>query len=221
MNRLRLPIHRAQYNEAGFTIIESLVAIIVVAILLTAIAPAIVLSVGNRVQSKRMEAAIQASRTYIDGVTTGAIPSPTQTVQNTNANNTKLLNSIPAPTSINGMYCFNRDKTPGCQVNSPTDLVVQSFRTTNVNVTSYMMGVRVYRADAFRDSTPLKTNGGPDNQQGVRVTQSAVNGGLGDRKAPLVEMTTEIYPSASQPSFNDFCARLQNTVGTNNGSQCN
>jgi prepilin-type N-terminal cleavage/methylation domain-containing protein len=45
---------RVQFND-GFTIIESLVAIVIVGILMTAIAPVIILSVGNRVQARRVE----------------------------------------------------------------------------------------------------------------------------------------------------------------------
>jgi prepilin-type N-terminal cleavage/methylation domain-containing protein len=209
---LRIQNKQIQINSSqeGFTIIESLVAIIVVGILLSAISPAIVLAFGNRVQ---------ASRSYIDGVTTGAIAAPPQVAT---ASTTSLLGSTPPLTSINNVsYCMNRDNTLGCQATSPNDLVIQSFRTNNPNLTSYTMGVRVYRADAFKDTTPLKTNGSP---VGGKVTQNSVNGGLGDRKAPLVELVTEIYPSTSntQPSFSDFCARLRtsNPTPTNN-STCN
>lgn len=215
----------SNYNQAGFTIIESLVAIIVVGILLTAIAPAMLISVGNRVQAKRVEAAVQSAKSYIEGVRTGAIPRPTTLVNNVGNSNTKLLNSVPVPTqdSIPNLRCVNRDETAGCQNTSGQDFYIQAFRTENSNpnltINSYVMGVRVYRADAFNpsDPTPLKRN--EPNAQ--RVTQNTVSGGIGDRKAPLVEMTTEIYPSGSQPSFSDFCTRLDNSVGANNGSQCN
>ncbi|MHC5830792.1 MAG: prepilin-type N-terminal cleavage/methylation domain-containing protein, partial [Nostoc sp.] len=67
-------------DESGFTIIESLVAIIVVAILLAAIAPTIVIATATRVQSKRVELATQAVRTFIDGVKTGAVTTPATTI---------------------------------------------------------------------------------------------------------------------------------------------
>ncbi|MHC5822941.1 MAG: prepilin-type N-terminal cleavage/methylation domain-containing protein, partial [Nostoc sp.] len=63
-------------GESGFTIIESLVALLVVAILLTAIAPVIVLATATRVQSRRVELATQAAKTFIDGIRTGAITAP-------------------------------------------------------------------------------------------------------------------------------------------------
>ncbi|WP_066425610.1 hormogonium polysaccharide secretion pseudopilin HpsB [Anabaena sp. 4-3] len=63
-------------DDSGFTIVESLVAMIVVAILLTAIAPVLVLSTATRVQARRVELATQAARTFIDGVRAGTITTP-------------------------------------------------------------------------------------------------------------------------------------------------
>ena len=76
-------IHQEQQQtssstQSGFTIIESLVAIVVVGILLAAIAPVIVFSVATRVQARRVELATDAAKTYIDGVRSRTIdPSPT------------------------------------------------------------------------------------------------------------------------------------------------
>ncbi len=65
--------------QSGFTIVESLMAIVVVGILLTVIAPVITLSVATRVQARRVELATQAVKTYIDGIRTGAIAAPSHT----------------------------------------------------------------------------------------------------------------------------------------------
>ncbi|NES65326.1 MAG: type II secretion system protein, partial [Okeania sp. SIO2D1] len=63
-------------SESGYTIMEGLVAMIVVATLMSAIAPVIAISVGTRVQARRIELAAQAARSYIDGVRAGSIPPP-------------------------------------------------------------------------------------------------------------------------------------------------
>ena len=68
--------HLFPSSNSGFTIIESLVAIIVVGILMTAIAPTIVLSVATRVQARRVEVATDAAQSYIDGVRSGTIEPP-------------------------------------------------------------------------------------------------------------------------------------------------
>ena len=209
--------------QSGFTIVESLMAIVVVGILMTVIAPVITLSVASRVQSRRVELASQAVKTYIDGIRTGAIAAPNHTVLlNEIDSTTKQFSpqrnsfaNIDAPrigltctasqavnlycqnTSTSSLYCIDLD-SEGCSNTSSKDIVIQAFRTNNAQ--NYILGLRVYRSDAFSDNTALKTY----KQTGIK--QATFTGGLGDRKAPLVEMTTEI--STEQTRFRDFCDRL-------------
>src|SRR4028118_710341 len=63
----------SQSREGGYTIIESLVAMIVVSVLMIAIAPVMAFSVATRVQARRVELATQAARTYIDALRTGTL----------------------------------------------------------------------------------------------------------------------------------------------------
>jgi len=58
----------------------------------------------------------------------------------------------------------------------------------------YRLGLRVYRADAFNDNTPLKGN----VPAGSKVKQATFRG-LGNRKAPLIETTTEILSLIELP----------------------
>lgn len=81
MIKLKKQQQKTSCSDSGFTIIESLVAIIVVAILLTAIAPVLVMSTATRVQARRVELATQAAKSFIDGVRTGAIAAPSQTIE--------------------------------------------------------------------------------------------------------------------------------------------
>ncbi len=75
MNTSKQQQHRlTPTSQSGFTIIESLIAIIVVTILMVGLAPIITLAVANRVQARRVELATQAASSYIDGVRSGAIP---------------------------------------------------------------------------------------------------------------------------------------------------
>jgi len=60
-------------TQPGFTLIECLLAIMIVAILLSAVAPVIVLSIATRLQARRVELASQAAKTYIDNVRAGKI----------------------------------------------------------------------------------------------------------------------------------------------------
>lgn len=220
----------SQSSQSGFTIVETLVAMVVLSILMTATAPVIILSVANRVQARRVELATQAAKTYIDAVKTGAIAPPSHTVVLSEVDNyknftfqrTKFSSEVP-PSTARGLSCLSDQpgypycsQTPttslycvdldgnGCNSDSAMDLVVQAFRSvtpksTNANK-GYLLGVRVYRADAFSDGTPLIIS---DTEN--RRTQ-ATFGGVGNRKAPLLETTTEI--ATKKAMFQDFCDRL-------------
>ncbi|NET33406.1 MAG: type II secretion system protein, partial [Cyanothece sp. SIO1E1] len=101
--------HNFHLSESGFTILESLVAILVVAILLIAVSPVLTLAVANRVQSRRVELATQAARAYIDGVKAGAIP-PTSDITNDTPAAGNELDDVAAPASAAltcaaGEYC--------------------------------------------------------------------------------------------------------------------
>ncbi|MBV6627429.1 MAG: hormogonium polysaccharide secretion pseudopilin HpsB [Rivularia sp. (in: Bacteria)] len=217
----------SKQHQAGFTIIESLVAVIILGILMTAIAPTIVISTATRVQSRRVELATQAARAYIDGVNSGNIPAPPisrtnnvkapKTGLSCKANDLKRSNgycSSPKETSYR-VFCVDGTGDGACSKTESKDLIVQAFGF-NQNSTDagdgYRMGVRVYRADAFEDNKNLVKSEGDK-----KATQSTFTGGLGKRKAPLVEMVTEV--SNQQTNFQNFCTRLNNN--TNQNSTCN
>lgn len=232
-------------GESGFTIIESLVALLVVAILLTAIAPVIVLATATRVQSRRVELSTQAAKTFIDGIRTGAITAPSTvitlaaptsaaprrisdvaavaavaatgttpaipaTAAVTGRPQDYLINTtnMAAPTSATGLYCFNKNG----QLNPPdctSDLFyIQAGRivqSTGVN-DGYRLGIRVYRADADFPLTASTVD--------TKNTQTPFTGGLGSRKAPLIEMTTDIGNRTT--TFQALCQRL----GTATNQSC-
>lgn len=222
----------AQSSQSGFTIAESLMAMVVAAILMAAIAPVIVLSVATRVQARRIELASQAARAYIDGVRAGTIaaPSSTVTLNEVNTTNTtkpftsqrNLFATVAAPTSSGSLscntstvgypycqnttavslYCIDGDGG-GCSNTSVQDLVVQAFRTTNDK--NYILAVRVYRADAFSSSDSLLRGDNPSNNN-IGGAQATFTGGLGKLKAPLAQMVVDM--TDSRPQYRDYCDRL-------------
>jgi len=170
----------SQSRDGGYTIIESLVAMIVVSVLMIAIAPVMAFSVATRVQARRVELATQAARTYIDALRSGAIkPTDGEFPPADTA-------AIPAaPTSVNNLYCVDLDENSGCTGNKDFRVqgVRQSVSANNLDAkkAGYGLTVRVYRADA---TGTLTTTG-----------QSIVGSGLGNPNAPLVVMSTEIPPA--------------------------
>ncbi|NEO82470.1 hormogonium polysaccharide secretion pseudopilin HpsB [Moorena sp. SIO4G3] len=224
----------SQSSDAGFTIMESLMAMMIITILMLGISPMIVLGVANRVQSRRVEIGVQAARAYIDGVRTGAIAPPAKTKKMEAKDilkERKKLAEVKAPepqlncpTNIkdypycknkldNSIYCVDLDEEAGCSKNSSRDLIIQAFRSIPADEnarnpeTTYFLGVRVYRADAFKDKGELTRKKDEENKEKGKVYKAKAGGpGLSDRKAPLVEMTTEI--TTGTPSYSRFCDRL-------------
>lgn len=222
----------------GFTIVESLVALLVVAILLAAIAPVLVISTATRVQARRVELATQAAKTFIDGVRTGAIAAPSQTIaidpstesaprRIADVASTPAVTGQPAdylvntltkmalPTSATGLYCFTQTgsiTTTDC-TNKPFEYYIQAARITVTGSSSndgYRLAIRVYRADIDFNKTITASTG-----QTQKQTQNTFTSGIGDRQSPLLEMTTDI--ANTNTSFTTLCQRLG--VATN--KSCN
>jgi prepilin-type N-terminal cleavage/methylation domain-containing protein len=200
--------HKSQAKDSGYTIIESLVAMIVVSVLMIAIAPVMAFSVATRVQARRVELATQAARTYINALKTGAIKFgvvgggfPIQAPAGD-------LAGAGAPTLIQ-TYCVDMDGTGVCETSSAKDFRVQgawlnpdpSIPNNDPTSKGYQLLVRVYRADSFAPGITLKA---PKDE----TKQSVVGSGLGDRTMPVVEMSTEI-PASGNPSYKSIYDRLK------------
>ncbi len=233
MNKTKLPESIPPSNQSGFTIIESLLAIIVVTILMIGVAPILTLAVANRVQAKRVEQATQAARSYLDGVRSGAISFGGQdTSKNRLISDTALTpgkvetdnlsyvdvpdrgaltcltdspdkpgdrNYCTSPTLTGSvLYCVDGDNpSNGCDGTGNKDFIIQAFGKIFANNSgelangaqgyrSYSLGVRVYRADAFKSEFVKEFTKGE--------VQSSFTGGLGisEKQAPLVQMATEV-----------------------------
>jgi prepilin-type N-terminal cleavage/methylation domain-containing protein len=216
-------------DESGFTIIESLVAIVIVAILMAAIAPAIVISTATRVQSRRVELATQATKAFIDAIRIGAITGPSTIIARDPANATTTRNvsnstqaaaylisstemPVPQPSDTN-LYCFKvtdgtitTTSTTGCRDKPFEQFYIQAaqVKVTGSSVNDgYRLAIRVYRTDIDFSKTITANTGNSNND---KKTQKTFTGGLGDRQAPLIEMTTDI--GNSYTTFQALCRRL-------------
>ncbi|MEG4853078.1 prepilin-type N-terminal cleavage/methylation domain-containing protein [Microcoleus sp. B5-D4] len=198
---------KSKSRDSGYTIIESLVAMIVVSVLMIAIAPVMAFSVATRVQARRTELATQAATAYINALRTGAIKPgvagsgfPIQAPAGD-------LAGARVPT-VGETYCVDMDGG-GCSPSSNKDFRVQgAWLNKDTSITGgdptskgYQLLVRVYRADSFDGTVTLKA---PKNAK----KQSVVGSGLGDRTMPVVEMSTEI-PATGNPSYKSILERLK------------
>jgi type II secretory pathway pseudopilin PulG len=200
-----------QSSEAGYTILEGVMAIVVASVMLALVGPVIAFSVGTRVQAKRVELSAQAGKTYIDAVKSGVVAPPTLTttaLQSVGVPSTGTLTCdagklCTAPTSSGyQLYCVDFDGSGTCTTDSVNDMIVQGAAyhpTATDPKVGYSLGARIYRANSFAAgitlSPPIKSD-------------SLVTNALGDRKLPLAQMTTEVSPSGTS-SFNDIKDRLK------------
>lgn len=242
MKRLSPPLI-PKSTESGFTIIESLLAIIVVGLLIVGIGPIIAFSAATRIQARRAEWAAQAAQEYLNGVRAGTIDAPTihtlnqhdgvkyiehlrnlatpnggtlncQSRTNNNSNNPKDGYCTAPTVSNSDLYCFDGDDDGRCTTNGIQDFIIQAG------------GVQ------YQDGNPADPDEG--YLLGIRVyradgfqdpgafkatdenekrTDLTHAGGLGDRKAPLFETITEVTGTDAQ--YNDLCKRLNQSGSCN------
>jgi len=185
----------SQSRDGGYTVIESLVAMIVVSVLMIAIAPVMAFSVATRVQARRVELASQAATAYINALRVGAIKPPTdpQPTKGFPAQDTSdAADAPPPPIGPADLYCVDLDKETPDDCAGSKEFFIQGLWRNPVNprpdptTTGYELTVRVYRADVFSSSSPRPI---------TTEQQSVANSGLGDPKAPLVVMKTQIPPT--------------------------
>jgi|SanBayMetagenome_1026888.scaffolds.fasta_scaffold34136_2 type II secretory pathway pseudopilin PulG len=225
-------------TQSGYTILEGLMAVVVVSVMLLAIGPVIAFSVGTRVQAKRVELATQAARSYIDKVKSGEIkidhpartlpfktdePSwlttsppanaslscPVPTVTTTDPNPDKIL--IPC-TTPSGLYCMDFDGG-GCTNETPsvTDMVVQGIvfdNTPNSTITTTKSYQLAVRVYRANSFGSGITLKTPTDSDPLK-SDSLTTNALGNRGLPLVMMKTEVLPSGA--TFENLRDRLQGT----------
>ena len=215
MTKRQQPQSLDKSQESGYTIIESLVAMIVVSVLMIAIAPVMAYSVATRVQAKRIEMATQAAKTYIEALRSEALKQSANEFPAQYTTDNKLENT-PAPSQGNinakGLYCIDKDADQTCTASSNQDLVVQGYYFNNLPAltdparTGYSLIVRVYRAASFASGVGALTT-----QNTLKAQQGITTAGLGNITAPLVEIRTEIGATDRQGAYNNFCDRLPGT----------
>jgi prepilin-type N-terminal cleavage/methylation domain-containing protein len=136
-NYIKLLIFAFKPKPSGYTLLESLMALVVVGILITSVAPLLALTTASRVQARRVDQASQALRAYIDGVRGGALPLPQKFVVQNPTADFKGPNYGFAPSTSLGGYTTASDRDPGTLIDSnsngfnisdPQDLVIQAIR---------------------------------------------------------------------------------------------
>ncbi len=208
-------------TEAGFSLIESLVAAAVVGILIVAIAPMVALSTSARINARRIDQATQAARSYIDAVRGGVIDVTTfpdnivlpPTASSQNAQGQYTFEGIAPPTAtllaLDSTTATNRVRGiridadgNGFNINDPQDLVIQPMRSGPLSSSltaakdlqrqGFWLAVRVYRADALSGTNTLKK--GTESECALsKIAFSSTTSIL----CPLVTMRSQVVPTVN------------------------
>ena len=210
-------------QEAGFSLIESLVAVAVVSVLIVSIAPMVALSTSARVNARRIDQATQAARSYVDAVRGGVIDTtnfPDSLVVSTpNAQAQYTFESIIAPTST--LLSLNGTTVRGIQIDTngdgflpsdPQDLFIQPMRSgpsstlsstaTTLKSQGFWLAVRVYRADALASGAALKTDTEPTCKNKGAFSSSSTS------ICPLVTIRSQILPTVNNNNLDDIKAGI-------------
>ena len=214
--------------NSGYTILEGLMAMLLVATTMSAIAPVVALSVGRRVQARRVELATQAARSYIDAVRQGDIEPPKialtdpegwSTVQGVKApgelkckdtdiqkpNPKKYCEATVNHLSVDSpLYCVDGGDGGDCK--GLTDMIVYAVGFhggNNKPEYGYELFVWVYRGGGVEGSELLNET----------ISTYSNNAGLatryGDKERALFKTTTEIAPKELYGSFKNICDRVK------------
>lgn len=201
------------YSEQGLTLIECLVAIVLVALVASSIAPALVLSVATRVQSQKSEQALQLAQSEIDqvrlrveqgGATVAQLPLVAD-----NAMADADIANVPGP-----QYgAFATDPRPTVTQTRPVDITgdgqpdyaVQIFRTPglveNDVPLAFNLGVRVYDYNAVNLDQPGNLL--------IQPASLRMVSGEGQRnQRPLAALYTTVAVSESRESLCSYYSYL-------------
>jgi prepilin-type N-terminal cleavage/methylation domain-containing protein len=180
-------VHSSKASEQGLTLLECLMAIVVIGLTITMITPPLVISAATRVQNRRAEQAMQIAQGEVDriralvardehtaarlpaivaagnlqSVTAPAFPSPSWPLKSPSSCGAAYNNRVPSP--IPATEGLRVDVDGDCD----PDFFMQTFRTAgSVNSaeaiganrpSAFQMGVRVYSILANGSSGNLET----------------------------------------------------------------
>ena len=163
------PIKRSSHSEAGLTLLEVTVAIVMLGVILTAMAPPLLISAATRVKLRRASQAQLIAQEEINRVQGIMLRSRNQNLDTDNQgnyiglppiSNSDNLTATPAPTSLTNLRQVDVDQ------DGEADFFVQVFREQGALFAAgeaqcepavFRMGVRVYAMLAEENLGDLQT----------------------------------------------------------------
>ena len=185
-----------QQTEEGFTLVECLLAILVVTVVLSFISPLMILSVASRLQNRRVEQAINIAQSEIDRIqvlmSQGVSIANEGNLPPVTVNN---VDAVAAPTTTISTIITRPNQTPyatntnqvrrlDADGDGDVDFLIQTFRDQGAR---YAQGIAGGQLAVFR--------------MGVRVYASVAEDNLGSLETDLAGMTfnTDIGDQRNKP----------------------
>lgn len=156
-------LDRCDPPEQGLTILECLIAILVISSVLVMIAPPMLLAVATRVQNQKVEQALQLAQAEIERirlkVDSGNYKNDNSDLPpQSSASTFSETDTLTECDSDQAKTTLTKGLTIDMNNDGTTDYVVQTFRdagkpisATNSQLITFQMGVRVYSYGAFKD----------------------------------------------------------------------
>lgn len=220
-NRLTLAVlklSQGKSSEQGISLLECLMAIVVISVVIASFSPPIFLAVATRVQNRRAEQAIQLAQGEVDkvrrtvemgsyadrdlppigggNVRSHSAPGSSEVLRI--ENNQRYASSAGSSAEID----VNGDRTP--------DFYVQTYRSPGIQqngkTIAFCLGVRVYSASAVRQNFG-NLESPPQRLASLQMTTAQGS----QRRRPLAAMYTSVVHSDSQNSLNSLTTFLGNT----------
>jgi type II secretory pathway pseudopilin PulG len=211
---------------AGLTLLECIVAIVVVGFSAAAVAPALVLTAATRIQSQKADQALSLAQGEIDKVRLvmerggGDVAELPMSVASLQISAAGEIQNISAPSSFVPSSSYT-DPVAQARIvdldgDGTSDFAVQVFRDQGIvpsgstTPLAFWMGVRVYDIRA-EDNVPLQTE-----QAAVGLTS-----GEGQRRSrPLATLYTNVLRGDATSSLCQYADYLSSTPGST-GLDCN
>jgi len=226
---------RQQLEAEGFTLIEVLASVIIVAIAMTALAPALTLVAYRRAMTERVEVANQLAQAEVDRIRTlvdlelaanpVAFQNPAQLARLPRVGANPLA-STPAPATMdtNGANYSIRLAQIQLPGRNPEEYVIQTFRSgggdcidrrNNTVIAgvpcTFLMGVRVYHRFSFDPATRQAL-------PGLRTESVSANQNLANADVWLFPMASSIVEINLAANLGDVCRGILASVQASGGT---
>lgn len=213
-----------QPDEEGLTLIECLVAIVVIGLTVSTITPAFIVSAATRVQSQKIEQALEVAQGEIDyvrlllerGTYTDAALPPSTAVSNFQpalwpgpTPGAANIVTVAASTPYQGL-ANNKTKKVDIDGDGTYEFAVQAYRTQGIalegNSIVFGMGVRVYDIKAVENGTATMA---------TTAARAGLTGGEGERgRRPLATIYTTVGKGDKANSYCQYIRVLNASAST-------